>query len=227
MADRLRSRATKFRLMARINLLPWRAQRRRHRQRQFLVALGASALAAVLVTVLIGSYFRSQIAGQEERNRFLRQKIAEVHLQIDQVEALQRTMAILLKRQQILEDLQTDHAQTVHLFDTLARTIPDEVVLTSIVQQGNKLTLEGRSRSNAQISDYLRALAGAGWVEQPELSVIESLPGDPHWPLGFRLGIALANPNARDQPRPAGAIPAKTRPTASPLVTKVVTKGGG
>ena len=34
--------------MARINLLPWRAERRKQRQKEFLTTLAVSALAAVL-----------------------------------------------------------------------------------------------------------------------------------------------------------------------------------
>ena len=84
----------------------------------------------------------------------------------------------------------------VHLFDSLVRTIPDGVILTSVQQEGDKLTLQGRSQSNARVSNYMRNLESAGWMTKPELSVIEAKAGDPGLPYAFTLTVMLANPNA-------------------------------
>ena len=54
--------------MVRINLLPWREERRKHRQKEFLILLGASAIAAVLLSFLIVAYYNAQIGGQNERD---------------------------------------------------------------------------------------------------------------------------------------------------------------
>ena len=182
--------------MARINLLPWRAERRKARQKEFLTTLGLSALGALLLSFLIVNYYSRQIDGQNERNRFLQQKIADVQKQIDEIKALDEKKDMLLKRKEIIEDLQSDRSQMVHLFDALVRTIPDGVVLTSIKQEGDKLTLEGRSQSNARVSTYMRSLEGAGWMTKPELSIIEAKEGDPGLPFTFSLSVTLANPNA-------------------------------
>ena len=37
--------------MARINLLPWRAERRKQRQKEFGIMLGAAAAGAILVAI--------------------------------------------------------------------------------------------------------------------------------------------------------------------------------
>ncbi len=182
--------------MARINLLPWRAERRKARQKEFMAMLGLSALGAVVLAFLIVNYYSRQIDGQNERNQFLQQKIAQVQKQIDEIKTLDEKKARLLKRKEIIEDLQSDRSQMVHLFDSLVRTIPDGVVLTSIKQEGDKLTLEGRSQSNARVSTYMRNLEGSGWMTSPQLSIIEAKEGDPGLPFTFSLSVTLANPNA-------------------------------
>lgn len=212
--------------MARINLLPWRAERRKQRQKDFLAMLGLSALGAALVAFLIVNYYSRQISGQNARNQFLQQQIAQVQKQIDQIKALDEKKARLLKRKEIIEDLQSDRSQMVHLFDSLVRTIPDGVVLTSIKQEGDKLTLEGRSQSNARVSTYMRTLEGAGWMTRPELSIIEAKEGDVGLPFMFNLSVTLANPNApRDADgdgvpdagqAPAAATPAPAAAGAAP-----------
>lgn len=201
--------------MARINLLPWRADRRTQRQKEFLVTLGASALGAALLAFLIVNFYNRQIDGQNDRNQFLQQKITDVQKKIDEIAALDDKKASLLKRKEIIEDLQSDRSQMVHLFDSLVRTIPDGVVLTSVKQEGDKLTLDGRSQSNARVSAYMRSLEGAGWMTRPQLSIIEAKEGDVGLPFMFSLSVTLANPNApadADGDGVPDAAPAATAP---------------
>jgi type IV pilus assembly protein PilN len=115
----------------------------------------------------------------------------------------------------------------VHLFDSLVRTIPDGVILTSIKQDEDTLTLEGRAQSNARVSTYMRNLEGSGWMTKPDLSIIEAKGEDKALPNEFKLTVKLANPNAPkdedgdgipDAPAaaPAGAPPAGATPTTAP-----------
>ena len=216
--------------MARINLLPWRAERRKQRQKEFTLMLGATALGAVLLTFGISYFYGLQIDGQNERNAFVEAEIAKVQSQIDEIKTLNDTKDRLLARKAVIEDLQADRAQMVHLFDSLVRTIPDGVVLTAIKQDDKLLTLDGRSQSNARVSTYMRNLEGSGWMTSPELSIIEAKGEDKGLPYEFRLQVTLANPNAPrdadgdgepDAPAPGAdaapvAAPASTPPAAAP-----------
>lgn len=182
--------------MARINLLPWRAERRKQRQKESMIMLALSALAAALLSFLIISYYNSQISGQNERNAFLKDQISQLDVQIKEIEALDEKKARLLARKEVIEKLQADRSLMVHLFDSLVRTIPDGVVLTSIKQDDKTLTLEGLSQSNARVSTYMRSLEGSGWMTKPELSIIEARGTDKGLPYAFKLQVTLANPNA-------------------------------
>jgi type IV pilus assembly protein PilN len=103
----------------------------------------------------------------------------------------------------------------VHLFDSLVRTIPDGVSLSAIKQEGDILTLTGRSQSNARVSTYMRNLEGSGWMTNPDLNVIEAKAGNPGLPYEFNLKVKLANPNAPQEGE--GAADATTQaPAAAP-----------
>jgi len=211
--------------MARINLLPWRAERRKHRQKEFLTMLGLSAAVAAFLAFLIISYYSAQISGQNDRNAYLQDQIAKVDLQIKEIDALDEKKRRLLARKEVIEQLQANRSQMVHLFDSLVRTIPDGVILTSLKQEGDKLTIEGRSQSNARVSSYMRTLESSGWMTNPDLSIIEAKAGDPGLPYVFTLSVLLANPNAPkdlngdgkpDAPADGTAAPAGTTPPATP-----------
>lgn len=160
--------------MARINLLPWRAERRKQRQRDFYGMLGFAAIGGVLLSLLIWFYYDRQVSGQGERNAFLQTEIAKVKEQNKEIDRLDRQRDRLLARKKVIEELQAKRSQMVHLFDALVRTIPDGVVLTALKQEGDILTLQGRTQSNARVSAYMRNLETSGWMSKPELSVIEA-----------------------------------------------------
>lgn len=196
--------------MSRINLLPWRAERRKARQKEFMGMLGLGALAGVLASVLIVTFYSARIGNQESRNQYLRDEITKVDVQIKEIEELDRKKAKLLARKDVIEELQANRSQMVHLFDSLVRTIPDGVALTSIKQEGDILTLGGRSQSNARVSTYMRNLEGSGWMTKPDLSIIEAKAGNSGLPYEFNLKVKLANPNAPvdgDEGKPAPPEP--------------------
>lgn len=215
--------------MARINLLPWRAERRKQRQKEFGVMLGLAALAGVVLWFLVNSYYNSQIEGQNERNAYLQEQIKQLDAQITEIEELDRQRARLLARKEVIEQLQANRSQMVHLFDSLVRTIPDGVVLTTIKQEGEKLTLEGRSQSNARVSTYMRNLEGSGWMTKPDLSIIEAKDGVAGLPYTFTLAVQLANPNApKDEdgdgvPDPVPPVDAAPASATTPATTAPVT----
>ncbi len=146
--------------MARINLLPWREEARRERQRQFLYSLmGTLVLGAVLV-LIVGMFFDQKISDQEARNQRIQVEINRLEQRIQRIAELEETRARLVARKQIIESLQASRSLTVELLDKLAKTIPMGVTLTSVRQQGLVLTLLGTSQSNARVSAYLQSLEG-------------------------------------------------------------------
>ena len=122
-----------------------------------------------------------------------------------------------------IEELQANRYQMVHLFDSIVRTLPDGLVLTSMKQEGESLTLQGRAQSNARVATYMRNLESSGWMTKPEVSVIEVGAATPAaaaagaatpstvLPYVFTLKVTLANPNAPKDPN--------APPTPDPVVT--------
>jgi len=204
--------------MARINLLPWRAERRKLRQKEFMAMLGAAAVAAAVASFLIWMFYNGQISGQKERNDYLREQITQVDAKIKEIEILDQKKAKLLARKEVIEKLQANRSQMVHLFDSLVRTIPDGVALTSIQQNGEALTLRGRSQSNARVSTYMRNLESSGWMTNPELSVIEARGNNKGLPYEFSLQVKLANPNAPVDTNGDG-VPDAPAPVAVPVAS--------
>jgi len=180
--------------MAKVNLLPWRSERRKVRQQEFYYLLGGAAVSAIVLGLLAMFYYSGQIDGQNRRNAYLTDQITQLDAKILEIKALDAKKAKLLRRKEVIEQLQANRSQMVHLFDELVRTIPDGVRLTSVKQDGDKLTLEGQSQSNARVSAYMRNIEASGWMTNPDLSVIEAKGEDKTLPYQFNLSLTLTKP---------------------------------
>lgn len=216
--------------MARINLLPWRAERRKQRQKDFATMLGGALIAGIALVFAGSSYYDGQIEGQTGRNDFLKQRIEEVKQNITEIEGLEARKASLLQRKQVIEDLQADRSQNVRLFEELVRTIPDGVRLVTITQTGSELKLSGRSQSESRVSAYMRNLEASGLINNPRLSIIKAgdatppsggaaptNPADRALPFGFEMTVTLRSPSDEaDAENESGEGTPSSSPAAAP-----------
>jgi type IV pilus assembly protein PilN len=183
--------------MLRINLLPWREEARRERQRQFLYSLvGTLVLGAVLVLV-VGLFFDQKISIQEARNQKIQTEINRLQQRIDRIAELERTRNRLLSRKQIIEQLQASRSLTVELLDKLAKTIPMGVTLTDVRQQGQRVTLLGTSQSNARVSAYLHSLEEMDLFTNPELQYVRATAEPASRTEGYEFAINVRLRNAQ------------------------------
>jgi len=186
--------------MARINLLPWREERRKQRQQEFYVILAGAALIGGLLFLSIHWYIGELQDAQDRRNQKLTDEIAQLDRSIREIEELEAKRSRILARKQVIEELQKSRSQIVHLFDELVRTIPDGVRLSDLKQQGNRLTLTGVAESNAKVSAYMRSLEASDWMKEPDLSITETTEEDDRiGRYNFSLSVTVINKDADEE----------------------------
>ena len=180
--------------MAHINLLPWRAERRKQREREFFMQLAAAFVAAVLVLFLWVFWMDMRIDNQNERNTYLQGEIKQLDERIAKIKDLEKVRERLLARKQIIEQLQANRSQMVHLFDELVKTIPASARLGGLKQVGDSMTLEGVAQSNASVAEYMRNIEASPWMGHADLRKTENTHGDSRMPYAFGLDVALSRP---------------------------------
>ena len=138
--------------MIRINLLPHRELARAARRRQFNILLGIAVATGVLVVVLGHSVIAARQSNQEARNAYLEQEIAKLDGQIGEIKKIREQTQALLARKQVVETLQSNRTEVVHLFDQMIRLLPDGLYLKSFKQAGDIVTISGYTQSSARVS---------------------------------------------------------------------------
>jgi type IV pilus assembly protein PilN len=209
--------------MIRINLLPHREQKRQARQRQF-VSLSVGFVILALAVILGGHvWIGAQIEDQEGRNTLLKTEIAKLDDQIKEIDKLREQTQALLARKQIVETLQSNRTEAVHLLDQMVRQLPDGIYLKSLKQVGAKVTLVGYAQSNARVSTLMRNIESSPWLHQPELVEIKSVPSPSTKDLRvneFTLNVQIKQSAPPEESKPApGARPAPATP-ATPAKAK-------
>lgn len=160
--------------MIRVNLLPHREERRKALRQQFYALSALVAVLAVFIWFVGYSLIEAAIGRQAEKNEFLKSEIAVLDKQIDEIKKLKEQTESLLQRKQVIEALQANRSETVHLFNELARQLPAGVYLKSIKQEGQKIALAGYAQSNARVSTLMQNLDGSPILERPELVEIKA-----------------------------------------------------
>lgn len=160
--------------MIRINLLPHRELARAARRRQFNVLLGIAVAAAVVIVILGHTLIAARQSSQDARNAFLDQEIAKLDSQIGEIKKIREETQALLARKQVVETLQSNRTEVVHLFDQMIRILPEGLYLKSFKQAGDIVTLSGYTQSSARVSTLMRNLSASPWFESPTLVEIKS-----------------------------------------------------
>ena len=203
--------------MARINLLPWREERRKVRQNEFYAILGGAALAGLLVFGGIWYNYKLQIDGQLDRNAYLTEQIRLLDDKIKKIEELDRRRGQLIARKNVIEQLQANRWQLVRIFDDLVRTMPDGVRLTSVKASGEQLTLDGVAESQARVSSYMKNLEVANLIKDPDLAIVEAKGPDRRSRFVFTVRVTIKKPAGLENPEEGAATP-PAQPAASTTV---------
>ncbi len=193
-----------------INLLPHRQARRTALQQQFAVLAGLTALIAGLVWFVGHSFFDQRIDNQNNRNRFLETRIAELDKQIDEIKRLKEQTQALLARKRVVETLQTNRTESVRLLDQLVRQLPEGVYLKTVKQTGERVSVIGYATSNARVSTLMRNFEASPWLEAPQLIEIKAAKVGDSTLNEFNMNVNITRPKEEAPPTPQRAAAPRT-----------------
>ena len=160
--------------MTKINLLPWREERRQELKQQFFVVLFGVLLIGAGSVYLVDMGVQTRIEYQNQRNQFIVGETKKLEQQIKEIEELKKKRESLIERMKVIQDLQGNRPETVKVFDEMVRTLPDGVYYKRVKATGDTLSMTGLAESNNRVSNLMRNLDASELFEAPNLSKVQA-----------------------------------------------------
>ncbi|GAA0205246.1 type 4a pilus biogenesis protein PilN [Kangiella japonica] len=154
--------------MARINLLDWREELRQERNKEFWITFGLMVVLAGLIWLLVNTVMNSRIENQDKRIAKLNTEISVLKQQTKEIDRLKKEKEELIKRMELITDLQQSRPEVVRMFDQLVRVTPEGINLITWTRQEtpntgeqaseHKLVFTGQGETNPRISEFMRKM---------------------------------------------------------------------
>ncbi|HLR16258.1 MAG TPA: PilN domain-containing protein [Alcanivoracaceae bacterium] len=180
-----------------INLLPWREEKRKKQKQDFLSLLVLAALVGGLVWWLWQAAIQTDIDYQNERNRTIQTTITSLDRKIKEIEDVDRRRNDLIERMRVIQDLQGKRPSVVYVFEELVRVLPENVYFTDIKRSGNAFTIVGIAQTNNNISELMRNMTASPWFGEPILGQVTAV-GNDNQANRFTLTVQQQSPDAKE-----------------------------
>ena len=159
-----------------LNMLPYREEQDKQKKAQFTRLMVFSGLVGVGLLVLTYVSLSGMILNQESRNQQLTDGIAQLDIQIKEVETLEAEKRDFLARKAKVEELENKRFEAARMIDSLNTVAPEGVYLTGIkAKDVSTYTLSGKATSDSKIADFMRVIPSTNVFGQPSLDSINEV----------------------------------------------------
>lgn len=160
--------------MIRINLLPYRAARKKENVRiQVNVFLGTLVFLALAIF-----WYHSHLSGRINRlNTAIKDTKAQVakYQEINkEIAEIKKKLDVLTRKIEVIESLESDRKAPVQNLDKLYQLVVEKRMwYTGIEEKGNRIHISGVAIDNQTVADYMTRLEKSERFDQVQLSAIK------------------------------------------------------
>ena len=145
--------------MIRINLLPFRAARKKENIRRQISIFSLSVFLVAIALFYYNSVLANQVAELEESVENSRIELTRLQKKVKEAKALERKLKILRQKRKVIEDLDASREDAVRLLDKMTEVmVPGRMWLTSFSASGAGVSLNGTAMDNKTVADFMTKL---------------------------------------------------------------------
>jgi type IV pilus assembly protein PilN len=145
--------------MIRINLLPYRAERRKEaiRRQVAIFLIGVFALGFILF--LYNGHLKSSIAELDINIKNTQQELAKYKKILDEIAGIKKELGTLKKKIEVIKGLSQNRKEPVILLETMSELmIPERMWLTNFEEKDKNINIAGIALDDRTIADYMKRL---------------------------------------------------------------------
>jgi len=165
--------------MIKINLLPYqkavKVKRQQSLEAQLLIA-GLVFLVVIAGLFFFGYMLNAKITEQQTLRDSKNQQLEMLKKKVKEVQDVEAKKQLVEQKIAIIDQLKRNQQGPVHVLDEVSRHLPSRIWLTSLVEKGNVVDIDGRATTNFDIVDYFNSLKSSPYISNLEL--VESRQGN-------------------------------------------------
>jgi type IV pilus assembly protein PilN len=156
--------------MIRINLLPFRAARKKENIRRQLMVYG---LSVVLIFCIMGYtffYLSSTLSSLKEDQKRIQDELKGYEQTIKRIGELEKKIKEIRAKLEVIRELENNKTGPVHLLDEISMAVPrDKLWLNSMKESKGSLTLTGTAMDNETIALFMTNLEKSEYISGVDL----------------------------------------------------------
>jgi type IV pilus assembly protein PilN len=160
--------------MIRINLLPFRAARKKENIRRqvsiFILSFAFIIIALVWYNIYLNGKVK-ELNGRVAEMKIDLKRYEDINAKIKKIKS---QLAMLEKKTNVIKQLDKNRFEPVQLLDTMsAKVIAKRMWLTSLSAKGNKVSMSGIALDNQTIADFMTRLESSDFFKSVTLKTIK------------------------------------------------------
>jgi len=145
--------------MIRINLLPFRAARKKENIRRQISIFSLSVFLLAIALFYYNSVLANQVFELEESVNSTRNELKKYQKINKEIAQLQKRLKILQQKTQVIEDLDASREDAVRLLDKMTEVIvPGRMWLSTFNATGSSVNISGTAMDNKTVADFMTNL---------------------------------------------------------------------
>jgi len=160
--------------MIRINLLPFRTDRKKENVRRQVSLFLLSLILVLIVLVYYNFSLNSKIG---KLNKTITTTKAELNRYEEinkEIAAIKKNLDILKKKMAVIDQLESDRHEPVRLLDTMTQVlITNRMWLVSLDDQEKAVTINGIALDNKTVADFMVGLQNSGLFDNVNLKTVK------------------------------------------------------
>ncbi|MDJ0912098.1 MAG: PilN domain-containing protein [Desulfobacterales bacterium] len=142
--------------MIKINLIPFRAARRKENIRRQISVFLLSLLFISVVLVYYNTTLGSKISELESNIASTKKQLTATQKKARQVDQIKKKLNLLQRKTRVIRNLELNRKEPVKMLDAMTQlVVPERMWITSLKNQGRRINLNGIALDNQTVADFM------------------------------------------------------------------------
>jgi len=156
--------------MIRINLLPFRAARKKENIRRQLMIYGLSVVLLFCIMGYVSFHLTSTLSSLKEEEKRIQDELKSHDKTIKRIAELEKKIKEIRTKLEVIRKLEIGKTGPVHLLDEIAMAVPKEKLwLTSMKETKGTLVLTGTAMDNETVALFMTNLEKSDYISGVDL----------------------------------------------------------